>query len=63
MAALSFHPLKVTSVERVAEDATCVTVDIPAALREAFSHHAGQYVTVRRKINERDELRRDAAME
>jgi ring-1,2-phenylacetyl-CoA epoxidase subunit PaaE len=57
MAALSFHPLKVTSVERVAEDATCVTVGIPAALREAFTHHAGQYVTVRRKINERDELR------
>jgi ring-1,2-phenylacetyl-CoA epoxidase subunit PaaE len=57
MAALSFHPLKVTSVERVAEDATCVTVDIPVALREAFTHHAGQYVTVRRKINERDELR------
>jgi ring-1,2-phenylacetyl-CoA epoxidase subunit PaaE len=57
MAALSFHPLKVTSVERVAEDATCVTVDIPAALRDAFTHHAGQYVTVRRKINERDELR------
>ena len=49
--------MKVTSVERVAEDATCVTVDIPAALREAFTHHAGQYVTVRRKINERDELR------
>jgi ring-1,2-phenylacetyl-CoA epoxidase subunit PaaE len=57
MAALSFHPLKVTSVERVAEDATCVTVDVPAALREAFTHHAGQYVTVRRKINQRDELR------
>jgi ring-1,2-phenylacetyl-CoA epoxidase subunit PaaE len=57
MAALSFHPLKVTSVERVAEDATCVTVDVPTALREVFSHHAGQYVTVRRKINERDELR------
>lgn len=55
--ALSFHPLKVSSVERVADDATCVTVDIPAALREVFAHHAGQYVTVRRKINERDELR------
>ena len=55
--ALSFHPLKVSSVERVADDATCVTVDIPAALREVFAHHAGQYVTVRRKINEREELR------
>jgi ring-1,2-phenylacetyl-CoA epoxidase subunit PaaE len=57
VASLSFHPLKVTSVERIAEDATCVTVDIPDALREAFFHHAGQYVTVRRVIDERDELR------
>jgi ring-1,2-phenylacetyl-CoA epoxidase subunit PaaE len=55
--ALSFHPLKVTSVERVADDATCVTLSVPASLREAFAHHAGQYVTVRRAINERDELR------
>ena len=57
MAALSFHPLKVTSVERVAQDATCVTVEIPPQLRDAFAHHAGQYVTVRRVINERAELR------
>jgi ring-1,2-phenylacetyl-CoA epoxidase subunit PaaE len=57
MPALSFHPLKVTAVERAAEDATCVTVEIPAALREAFAHHAGQYVTVRRTINDRDERR------
>jgi ring-1,2-phenylacetyl-CoA epoxidase subunit PaaE len=57
MASLNFHPLKVISVERVADDATCVTVDIPAALREAFTHHAGQYVTVRRNIGERQELR------
>jgi ring-1,2-phenylacetyl-CoA epoxidase subunit PaaE len=55
--ALSFHPLKVTAVERAAEDATCVTVEIPRALREAFAHHAGQYVTVRRTINDRDERR------
>ena len=57
MASLNFHPLKVISVERVADDATCVTVDIPAALREAFTHHAGQYVTVRRNIGGRQELR------
>jgi ring-1,2-phenylacetyl-CoA epoxidase subunit PaaE len=57
MAGLAFHPLKVRSVERVADDATCVTVEIPASLREAFAHHAGQYVTVRRTINERDERR------
>jgi ring-1,2-phenylacetyl-CoA epoxidase subunit PaaE len=57
MAGFSFHPLKVTAVERTAEDATCVTVEIPAALRENFAHHAGQYVTVRRTINDRDERR------
>jgi ring-1,2-phenylacetyl-CoA epoxidase subunit PaaE len=57
MAALSFHPLKVTAVERAAEDATCVTVEIPKALRETFAHHAGQYVTVRRTINDREERR------
>ena len=57
MAALIFHPLKVIGVERAAEDATCVTVEVPAALRETFAHHAGQYVTVRRVINDRDERR------
>ncbi|HEX3398118.1 MAG TPA: 2Fe-2S iron-sulfur cluster-binding protein [Steroidobacteraceae bacterium] len=57
MAGYSFHPLKVTAVEPAAEDATCVTVEIPTALRESFAHHAGQYVTVRRTINDRDERR------
>ena len=57
MAGLSFHPLKVTSVERAAEDATCVTVEVPPALRESFAHRAGQYVTVRRTIQDRDERR------
>ncbi len=57
MAGLSFHPLKVASVERAAEDATCVTLEIPPALRDTFAHHAGQYVTVRRTIQDRDERR------
>jgi ring-1,2-phenylacetyl-CoA epoxidase subunit PaaE len=57
MAALSFHSLKVAAVERAADDATCVTVEIPPDLRETFAHHAGQYVTVRRTINARDERR------
>jgi ring-1,2-phenylacetyl-CoA epoxidase subunit PaaE len=52
-----FHALKVSSVERVAEDAACVTVEIPAALREAFAHRAGQYITIRRTINANDERR------
>jgi ring-1,2-phenylacetyl-CoA epoxidase subunit PaaE len=52
-----FHPLKVASVERVAEDAVCLTLAIPPAFREDFAFHAGQYVTVRRTINEREERR------
>jgi ring-1,2-phenylacetyl-CoA epoxidase subunit PaaE len=54
---LNFHPLKVTAVERVAEDAACLSVEIPAALREAYAFHAGQYVTVRRMIEGREERR------
>ncbi|MEP6545975.1 MAG: 2Fe-2S iron-sulfur cluster-binding protein [Gammaproteobacteria bacterium] len=54
---LSFHPLRVASVERVAEDAACVTVEIPPTLKDAFVFHAGQYVTVRRMIAGREERR------
>src|SRR5450631_374261 len=54
---LDFHPLKVTAVERVADDAACVTVEIPSGLREEFAHDAGQYVTVRRMIEGREERR------
>lgn len=54
---LNFHPLKVAAVERVAEDAACVTIEVPAALRDAFAHEAGQYVTVRRTIEGREERR------
>jgi len=54
---LNFHPLKVTAVERIAEDAACVTVQIPSVLREAYAFHAGQYVTVRRMIEGREERR------
>jgi ring-1,2-phenylacetyl-CoA epoxidase subunit PaaE len=54
---LSFHPLKVTAVEHVADDAACVTVEIPPALRDAYTHHAGQYVPVKRMIEGREERR------
>ncbi|GAC1676373.1 MAG: phenylacetate-CoA oxygenase/reductase subunit PaaK [Steroidobacteraceae bacterium] len=54
---INFHPLKVTAVERIADAAACVTVEIPYALRDAFSFHAGQYVTVRRAIEGREERR------
>jgi ring-1,2-phenylacetyl-CoA epoxidase subunit PaaE len=54
---LSFHTLEVTSVERIAEDAVCMTLAIPHALREQFHFDAGQYVTVRRLIGDREERR------
>lgn len=54
---LSFHPLEVTSVERIAEDAVCLTIAVPDALREHFKFDAGQYVTVRRMIDNREERR------
>jgi ring-1,2-phenylacetyl-CoA epoxidase subunit PaaE len=54
---LSFHSLHVLAVDRVAEDAACVTLEIPPALRDVFSFHAGQYVTVRRMIDGREERR------
>src|SRR5271163_2764820 len=54
---LSFHALKVASVERIAEDAVGVTLEVPPTLRNAYAFHAGQYVTVRRKIGDREELR------
>ncbi len=44
-------------MERVAEDAACVTVEIPSMLRDTFVFHAGQYVTVRRMIDGREERR------
>ncbi len=54
---VDFHPLRVTAVDQVADDAAGVTLEIPAALREAFAFHAGQYVTVRRVIEGREERR------
>ena len=54
---LSFHALKVAAIERIAEDAVCVTLAIPQLLREKFRFDAGQYVTVRRMIDGREERR------
>jgi ring-1,2-phenylacetyl-CoA epoxidase subunit PaaE len=54
---LSFHPLKVASAERIAQDAVCLALEVPPALREHFDFEAGQYVTVRRMIDGREERR------
>ena len=54
---LSFHPLRVAAVDAVADDATCVTLEVPPELRDAYAFRAGQYVTVRRMIENREERR------
>ena len=54
---LAFHSLEVTAVDRIAEDAVCVRLAVPEALRSHFKHDAGQYVTVRRRIDGREERR------
>jgi ring-1,2-phenylacetyl-CoA epoxidase subunit PaaE len=54
---LTFHPLEVTAVDRIAEDAVCVRLAVPDVLRGHFKHDAGQYVTLRRVIDGREERR------
>ena len=52
-----FHPLTVASIERIAEDAVCISLIVPPALKEVFAFRAGQYVPVRRTIEGREERR------
>lgn len=54
---MRFHPLTVTALEPTAEDAVCLTLEIPPELRESFAFRAGQYLTVRRAVGGRIEQR------
>lgn len=42
-----FHPLRVSAIERITDDAVAVTFAVPAALRETFRHLPGQHLNVR----------------
>ena len=44
---LKFHPLKVKARNEVAEDAVCITFELPPDLRNQFDFHAGQHIAVR----------------
>ncbi len=48
MARTDFHPLTVTAVEPLTDDAAAVTFDLPARLRDTFAFLPGQCLTVRR---------------
>ena len=51
---LSFHPLRVTEVARLTDDAVCVTLDVPEDLTSRFQYLPGQHVTMRRFIDGED---------
>ncbi|WP_426570191.1 2Fe-2S iron-sulfur cluster-binding protein [Streptomyces canus] len=44
-----WHALDVTEVRHLAAETVAVTLDVPAALRDVFTHHPGQHVTVRHR--------------
>ncbi|CAM5570130.1 1,2-phenylacetyl-CoA epoxidase, subunit E OS=Streptomyces glaucescens OX=1907 GN=paaE PE=4 SV=1 [Streptomyces glaucescens] len=43
------HRLRVTEVRPLSADTVAVTLDVPAALREVFTHRPGQHVVVRHR--------------
>lgn len=56
---MRFHPLTVSRVERLTEDAVAVTLDVPAGLRAAFRYVPGQHLTFRHRAADGTELRRN----
>ncbi len=50
--AAEFHTLRVASVEPVTDKSVAVTFEIPAELREVFTHVPGQHVILRATIGE-----------
>ncbi|MFF1416487.1 2Fe-2S iron-sulfur cluster-binding protein [Streptomyces sp. NPDC058280] len=52
-----FHPLRVSEVERLTDDAVAVTFAVPPELREAFRHTPGQHIALRRTA-QGEEIRR-----
>ena len=48
---LRFHPLTVTAVEPLTDDAAAVTFDVPESLRDDYDFAAGQSLTLRRTID------------
>ncbi|WP_329157202.1 2Fe-2S iron-sulfur cluster-binding protein [Streptomyces anulatus] len=52
-----FHPLRVSAIERITDDAVAVTLAVPAELRETFRHTPGQHLNVRYTVDDQ-EIRR-----
>lgn len=52
-----FHPLRVSAIERITDDAVAVTFAVPPELRETFRHTPGQHLNVRYRADG-EEIRR-----
>lgn len=52
-----FHPLEISGIERLCDDAVAITFAVPDALTEEFAFRPGQSLTVRRLVDGRDERR------
>lgn len=57
MSDLAFHPLRVTEVARLTDDAVAVTLDVPDEMRERFDYLPGQHVTMRLFVDGEDTRR------
>src|SRR5258705_714430 len=44
---LRFHPLRIKARTEAADDAVCITFELPPELREAYRFEAGQHIAVR----------------
>ncbi|MEE1803549.1 MULTISPECIES: 2Fe-2S iron-sulfur cluster-binding protein [unclassified Streptomyces] len=53
-----FHPLRVSEVEPLTDDAVAVTLAVPPELHEAFRHTPGQHIALRRRTERGEEIRR-----
>jgi ring-1,2-phenylacetyl-CoA epoxidase subunit PaaE len=51
---LKFHALKVARVTPITSDAVCITLTVPAELREIFAFTQGQYLTLRASVKGAD---------
>ncbi|HEX7099899.1 MAG TPA: 1,2-phenylacetyl-CoA epoxidase subunit PaaE [Acidimicrobiia bacterium] len=54
MTTVEFHPLRVTAVEPLTDDAVALTFEVPEHLAPRFRYLPGQHVTLRAEIDGRD---------
>ncbi|OEU96118.1 2Fe-2S iron-sulfur cluster-binding protein [Streptomyces oceani] len=53
-----FHPLRVTGLESITDDAVAVSLAVPAELRTTYAYEPGQHIALRRRGSDGEEIRR-----